>query len=73
MQRAKYKPIKKQPDHLQSPGTINNYISAIKFFYTHILDKDWNPKKIPRMKRIRKLPVIPPKQDILALLNATAT
>ncbi|PHJ36666.1 hypothetical protein P378_20960 [Desulforamulus profundi] len=55
-----------------SPGTINNYISAIKFFYTCIVDKEWNPKKIPRMKRNRKLPVIPPKQDVLAILNATA-
>ena len=23
-----------------SAGTINNYISAIKFFYTYVLDKD---------------------------------
>lgn len=30
-----------------SPGTVNNYISAIKFFYTHVLDKAWNPNKIP--------------------------
>jgi site-specific recombinase XerD len=55
-----------------SPGTINNYISAIKFFLTHILGKEWNPKKIPRMKEKRKFPVIPPKQDVLAILNATA-
>ena len=54
-----------------SAGTINNYISAIRFFYTHILNKDWNSKKIPRMKRIAKFPVIPPKQDVLAILNAT--
>ena len=54
-----------------SAGTINNYISAIKFFYTHILDKEWNSRKIPRMKREQKLPVIPPKQDVLALLSAT--
>lgn len=54
-----------------SPGTINNYISAVKFFYTHVLNKEWNPKKIPRMKMIPKFPVIPPKQDVLAILNAT--
>jgi site-specific recombinase XerD len=53
-----------------SPGTINNYISGIKFFYTHVLDKEWNPKKIPRMKREKKIPVIPPKQDVLGILNA---
>ena len=54
-----------------SAGTINNYISAIKFFHTHVLNKAWNSIKIPRMKRIRKFPVIPPRQDILAILNAT--
>lgn len=54
-----------------SAGTINNYISAIRFFYTHVLNKDWDKKKIPRMKKTHKLPVIPPKQDVLAILNGT--
>lgn len=54
-----------------SAGTINNYISGIKFFYTYILDKEWNSKKIPRMKRIQSFPVIPPKQDVLAIINET--
>lgn len=54
-----------------SAGTINNYISAIQFFYTHILGRVWDAKKIPRMKRIYKFPVIPPKEDILAILQGT--
>lgn len=54
-----------------SAGTINNYISAIRFFYTFVLDKEWNSRKIPRMKRVAKFPVIPSKQDILAILDAT--
>jgi integrase/recombinase XerD len=54
-----------------SAGTINNYISAIRFFYIHILGKEWNSKKIPRMKRRHKFPVIPPKEDVVAILNAT--
>jgi integrase/recombinase XerD len=58
-------------DRKLSPGTINNYISAIKFFYTYVLEKEWDPKKVPRMKRIKKFPVIPPKEDIFALINAT--
>lgn len=53
-------------------GTINNYISAIRFFYIHVLGKEWNSKKIPRMKRRSKFPVIPPKEDILAILNVTS-
>lgn len=54
-----------------SVGTINNYISAIRFFYTYVLGKEWNPKKIPRMKRKTYFPVIPPRQDVIAILNAT--
>lgn len=54
-----------------SAGTINNYIASIRFFYMHVLGKDWDKNKIPRMKRTHRLPVIPPKQDVLAILNAT--
>ncbi len=55
-----------------SAGTINIHISAIRFFYTHVLDKEWDKKKIPRMKRVYNLPVIPPKCDVIAILNGTA-
>jgi len=51
-------------------GTINNYISSIKFFYTYLLDRKWNPNKIPRMKTSQTFPVIPPKQDILYILDS---
>ncbi|EKN62804.1 tyrosine-type recombinase/integrase [Schinkia azotoformans] len=54
-----------------SAGTINNYISAIRFFYTYVLEKDWNKRKVPRMKRSQKLPVIPAKEDVLSLLDST--
>lgn len=52
-----------------SAGTINNYISAIRFFYTYVLNKEWNPKRVPRMKRPHKLPLVIPKQDVLAILD----
>jgi integrase/recombinase XerD len=58
-------------DKALSAGTINNYISSIRFFYTHVLNKEWNKKKIPRMKRVQKLPVIPPRETLLAILDAT--
>ena len=54
-----------------SAGTINNYISGIRWFYTVILEKEWNPRKIPRMKRIQAFPVVPSKQEVLTLVNAT--
>lgn len=54
-----------------SAGTINNYISSIKFFYTYVLEKDWNEKKVPRMKRVKTFPVIPSREDVMALLDST--
>lgn len=55
-----------------SGGTINNYISSIRFFYTHVLNKEWDKKKIPRMKKAETLPVIPSRQDLMLILNGTA-
>lgn len=54
-----------------SAGTINNYISSIRFFYTYVLEKEWNPFKVPRMRRITKLPIIPTREDVLTLLHST--
>ena len=54
-----------------SAGTINNYVSAIKFFYTYVLEREWNPIKVPRMKRTQKFPIVPAKEDVLLLLNST--
>lgn len=61
--------LKKEKD--LSPGTINNYISGIKFFCTNVLDKEWNKRKIPRMKKRQRMPYIPPKEDILAIIDST--
>lgn len=55
-----------------SAGSINNYISGIKFLHTFILDKEWNARKIPRMRRSHSFPVIPSKPDVLTFVNATA-
>jgi integrase/recombinase XerD len=54
-----------------SAGTINNYISAIKFFYTYVLEREWNPIKVPRMKRTQKFPVVPSREEVLLLINST--
>ena len=54
-----------------SAGTINNYISAIRLFYCGILEKEWNLKKIPRMKRKSKLPHILAKEDVIHLIESS--
>lgn len=54
-----------------SAGTINNYISSVRFLYTFVLEKEWNPIKVPRMRRIKKFPVIPSREEVLDLINET--
>jgi integrase/recombinase XerD len=54
-----------------SAGSINNYISAVRFFYTFVLDKEWNPRQVPRMRRIQHFPEIPSREDVLLLINST--
>ncbi|MEQ6378743.1 site-specific integrase [Bacillaceae bacterium S4-13-56] len=56
-------------DRKLSPATINNHISSVKFFYTYVLEKEWNPIKVPRMNREKKLPVIPPRRDVNTLIE----
>lgn len=58
-------------DRKLSPGTINNYISAIRFFYTYVLDKEWNNRKVPRMRRRQEFPIIPSREEVLALINSS--
>lgn len=52
-------------------GTVNYYHSALKFFYTKVLDKAWKQEKLPRAKEGRKLPVILSQSEVKAILEAT--
>jgi site-specific recombinase XerD len=53
-----------------APGSINNYMSAIRLFCCSVLEWEWNSHKAPRMKRVQTLPVLPPHDAIMKLLNA---
>jgi site-specific recombinase XerD len=53
-----------------SPGSINNYMSAIRLFCCCILEWEWNSNKVPRMKRIKTIPVLPAHDAIMKLLYA---
>jgi len=54
------------------PGSINNYISAIKFFNTHVLERPWNEFKVPRMQNRKKMPTVYPREDVMLFINGTA-
>lgn len=54
------------------PGSINNYISAIKFFSTHVLERTWNAHRVPRMQNKKTMPTIFSRSDIKLFIDSTA-
>jgi site-specific recombinase XerD len=53
------------------PGSINNYISAIKFFNTHVLERPWNPYRVPRMQNRKTMPAIWSREDVKSFIENT--
>lgn len=51
--------------------TVNYIHSSLKFFYTKILNRQWNIDKLSRIKEHRKLPVVLSPQEIKAIFDAT--
>ena len=51
-------------------STINVYTAAIRFFFEYTLGYLWDPKKIPKMKRDRKLPVILTREQVNLLIDS---
>jgi len=45
-------------------STINQHYSALKFLYQTTLGREWDPLKIPRSRRVKKLPVVLSKEEI---------
>lgn len=52
-------------------GTVNYYNACIKFFYTRVLDRQWNIDKLPRAKERRRLPIILAPEEVKAIFDAT--
>ena len=52
-----------------SQATISQHYSALKFFYQTTLGRDWEALKIPRSKRIKKLPVVLSQEEVAAVLG----
>jgi len=52
-----------------SYSTFNIRVCAIRFFYKHTIQRDWDVEHIPYQKTAKKLPVVFNKKEIIALLN----
>ena len=54
-----------------SRAYMHQYYSALKYFYTITLGRDWEIMRIPRIKREKKLPDILDRQEIKTLIDVT--
>jgi integrase/recombinase XerD len=52
-----------------SQAAINQHYSALKFFYQTTLGRDWDTLKIPRSRRIKKLPVVLSQEEVRDILD----
>ncbi len=51
--------------------TMNSIVSALRFFFTHTLDRPDLARKLVRLAHPRKLPVVLSPDEVARLLNAT--
>lgn len=51
-------------------GTINAYISAIKFWFSITLGKDWDSRKVPRMRGYKSLPAVLSKDEVFEIIDS---
>ncbi|MCK4261210.1 MAG: tyrosine-type recombinase/integrase [Halanaerobiales bacterium] len=57
---------------LVSRSTIDQTISALKFLYNGLYEKNYSYKDLPRPKKESKLPVVLSQEEIQSILNATS-
>jgi integrase/recombinase XerD len=58
-------------DRKLSVSSANQLISALKLLYTGILGREWDPIRIKRPKREKKLPNILSKEELARILSLT--
>ncbi|MER9432892.1 phage integrase N-terminal SAM-like domain-containing protein [Mesorhizobium sp. M0408] len=62
--------IEQQDDGVPVP-TMNSIVSALRFFFTHTVDRPDLARKLVRLAHPRKLPVVLSRDEVARLLNAT--
>ena len=62
--------IEQQEDGVPVP-TMNSIVSALRFFFTHTLDRPDLARRLVRLAHPRNLPVVLSRDEVARLLNAT--
>ena len=62
--------IEQQEDSVPVP-TMNSIVSALRFFFTHMLDRPDLARRLVRLAHPRSLPVVLSRDEVARLLNAT--
>lgn len=50
--------------------TINVHSAQLHDFYIYVLHKDWDPRQVPKIQTIDKLPVVPGKTEVNSLIDS---
>ena len=53
-----------------NPKTINVHIAQLHDFYIYVLHKDWDPRQVPKVRPIEKLPVVPTKPEVISIIDS---
>jgi len=65
--------IRQYIHHCIQQGLSSDYInicnSALRFLYTIVLDRTWDPHRIPRLRKENKLPVVLSEDEIIKILQ----
>ena len=56
----------------QSWSSVNSYYSGIKWFYTYVLEREWNHRQLPRPRREKKLPEVLSKEELKRLIESVS-
>ena len=61
--------VEQREDGMPVP-TMNSIVAALRFFFTHTLDRPDLARRLVRIKQIRKLPVVLSRDEVARLLGA---
>ena len=51
--------------------TVNSIVAALRFFFTHALDRPELARKLVRTRHVRELPIVLSQDEVARLLDAT--